>query len=304
MFQEKDKLHHVSWTPRNGPKLNFQNSTDGKFLLIKPSLTSVTMGSAELLSPIYRDSNTNCRLLFEIYLSSNPAGPDISVYPVLRDHTGLLIRLDRLDREVVEEGAWTKVMIGLGRQEGEFSFSLDLHYAGGPDQDQAYDAGVAVDDVSLFECALPHPSDHCHQETQFHCTTTKGCVSLTNTCDLADDCGDYSDEMFNCQDYIRFDFEDEEEPFGFFNQDDTTPEFKWVRGNSSLGGESGTGPPFDHTPLSEAGHFLFIDSGSQAGGERAWLNSPFLVTSDGECQLRFFYHMHGRSVGDLSVYRE
>ena len=162
-----------------------------------------------------------------------------------------------------------------------------------------------MDDVSLYECALPPPSENCRHETEFQCVTTRGCISITDTCDLADNCGDYSDELFNCKDFTRFNFENPDQPFGFFSQDDTTPEFDWLRGNGSLGlGEMGSGPPFDHTHFSSAGHFLYIDSGAQSGGERAWLNSPLLLTSDQECRLRFFYHLHGRSLGDLSVYRE
>ena len=162
-----------------------------------------------------------------------------------------------------------------------------------------------MDDVSLYECALPPPSENCRHETEFQCVTTRGCISITDTCDLADNCGDYSDELFNCKDFTRFNFENPDQPFEFFNQDDTTPEFDWKRGNGSLGlGAQGSGPPFDHTHFNSAGHFLYIDSGVQTGGERAWLNSPFFLTSDQECRLRFFYHLHGRALGNLSVYRE
>ena len=295
-------LADISQSPQPGPKLTFQNSTEGKFLLVKPRSSLVMLGTAELLSPEYRDSNPACRLTFWMFLAGG-SQTDLTVFPVLSEKSGHTM-LDRLDSRVLTEGSWTKVEIGLGRQQGPFSFSLSLHYDAQSDQ-ASYDGGVAVDDLALFECALPPPSDHCRQETEFQCVTTKGCISLTQTCDLADNCGDYSDELFNCKDFTRFNFENPDQPFGFFNQDDTTPEFSWKRGNGSLGlGQTGSGPPFDHTDFNPGGHFLYIDSAVQSGGERAWLNSPFLLTSDQECRLRFFYHLHGRSVGDLSVYRE
>ena len=53
--------------------------------------------------------------------------------------------------------------------------------------------------------------------TEFHCKINKGCVYKEQICDLSDDCGDLSDEnLIECLEFIRYDFEDESAPFGFF----------------------------------------------------------------------------------------
>ena len=119
-------LADVTQSPEIGPKLTFENSTEGKFLLVQPGSSSVTLGTAELLSPEYRDSNTACRLRFWIFLAGGDQA-DLAVFPVISQQAGPT-QLDRLDREVVEEGTWARVQIGLGRQRGAFSFSLSLHY--------------------------------------------------------------------------------------------------------------------------------------------------------------------------------
>ena len=63
-----------------------------------------------------------------------------------------------------------------------------------------------------------------------------------------------------------------------------------------------TGPPFDHTTFRPTGHYLFIRSILGLPGDGAWLWSGVLGPANRTCQMRFFSHMHGRGVGNLTVY--
>ena len=52
---------------------------------------------------------------------------------------------------------------------------------------------------------------------------------------------------------------------------------------------------------------LSCDWSRQVAMDAAYLVSPILRADPGEaggCRLRVFYHMHGRSVGNLTFYRE
>ena len=290
----------VSDSGENGPDVNFQNSSNGKFLLVKPNKENVDFGIATALSPIYQDSSTICYFGFYVYVSELKNG---YLYPVIKhileDKETIL---DKLDSETIEDGMWTKVKIGIGRQKSEFELSLSLEYFG---DGVNYNAGVAVDDVELFACANPPPHDSC-PETEFHCTIYKGCVPMSEKCDLADNCGDYSDEEIGCENFTMINFENPDTPFGFFTQVHESSQFEWKRGNGTTLA-MGTGPPFDHTHFNPSGHYLYIESSEQTANDKAFLMSPLLRTdesySDG-CRVRLFYHMHGRSVGNLTFYRE
>ena len=105
------------------------------------------------------------------------------------------------------------------------------------------------------------------------------------------------------QDYTRINFEDPLHPWGFFNETEQSQDFKWLRGH----GQSvvpGSGPPYDHTLFSPLGNYLYIDSGQQEAGQVAWLTTPPLAptTAQDNCTARFFYHMHGRGIGKLTLY--
>ena len=79
-------------------------------------------------------------------------------------------------------------------------------------------------------------------------------------CDLSDDCGDQSDEtLLECDNYLRYNFEDDKQPLGFFKPANPSAPFQWIRGNGSTSNRF-TGPPFDHTKFSPDGHYLFIES--------------------------------------------
>ena len=65
----------------HGPHVNFQNASDGKFLLIQNKNQEMTSGIAEVISPIYQDSGTECAFEFYVYISG---GRQVVLYPELR----------------------------------------------------------------------------------------------------------------------------------------------------------------------------------------------------------------------------
>ena len=102
-------------------------------------------------------------------------------------------------------------------------------------------------------------------------------MAATKTCDLADDCGDFSDEQLpECEQFTKISFEDADQPFGFFAPDSELGQFSWSRGHGGRGRE-GAGPPFDHTHFNQEGHYLYIDSAAQVSSH--WWTDTIL-TSD------------------------
>ena len=105
---------------------------------------------------------------------------------------------------------------------------------------------------------------------------------------LSDDCNDNSDESAGCDLFTSTSFEDPnpEDALGFFSQEGGAGagDFRWERGNGSANSR-GTGPPFDHTLFSPAGHYLYIPSLLGLPGDAARLLSPAVTAGPG-CALR------------------
>ena len=156
------------------------------------------------------------------------------------------------------------------------------------------------DQFTFFNCALGVAKKQC-LSSEFHCAN-RVCVLNELVCDLSDDCGDGSDETLAlCEEYIRCDFEDAHNPFGIFVHDNTS-DFQWSVGKGTTVNQH-TGPPFDHTTHTLDGHYLFIASERQQADERAIIATNFLKPSKGKnCHVRFFVHLHGTGVGNLSLF--
>lgn len=252
---------------------------------------------ASVQSSAYRNTNVDCILSFYIYMDS---ALDSNIFYPMMHHLaiGQSTELDRFTPSTLEQGAWNKVDIGLGRHRD--AFQIELAVAHVADQ---YEAGIAVDEITFFDCAVRSPQDECMPD-EFHCAVNRACVFQDQTCDYADDCGDYTDEVLEaCDAYIRTNFENPDEPFGFLNQDDPDADFKWSRGNGTTINQQ-TGPPFDHTLFEPDGHYLFIASEQQQADEVAYLATPLFKAPAAEetCIVRFYVHLHGQGVGNLTLY--
>ena len=195
-------------------------------------------------------------------------------------------------------GEWMKIDIGLGRHRDTFQIVLGASHAS-----ENYNAGIAIDEISFFDCGPKPPQESCAPD-EFHCEVNLACVTQSQTCDLSDDCGDGTDEMLaECYDYNQESFENPLSPFGYFQQDDEDADFKWSRGNGTTINTQ-TGPPFDHTYFDSNGRYLFIASEKQEPGEKAYLVTPMVKAPgvDGSCHIRFFVHLHGHGLGNLTIY--
>ena len=150
------------------------------------------------------------------------------------DDQEYLSDLDAISLESVTPGVWEKVEIGIGRHRDRFKIFFFL-----ANDENPLHAGIAVDDVTFFECAPPPPEEDCLLEDQFHCLETKACVLNTELCDNQDDCGDNSDEVQDCESYRKDDFEDPDKPFGHFSQSEEggspPDDFVWLNGNGTNG---------------------------------------------------------------------
>ncbi|KAH3846560.1 hypothetical protein DPMN_088862 [Dreissena polymorpha] len=80
--------------------------------------------------------------------------------------------------------------------------------------------------------------------------------------------------------------------------------FDWTRhkGPSST---KGTGPPFDHTNGTLEGYYMYIESSKWKMLDQATLESPVFPSvpknTNSRCMFRFYYHMMGRTVGELTI---
>ena len=279
------------------PTQDYKNNTEGHFLFLRNLMGGSTAGVS---SPVYSSSSTYCTFTFWVYMSG---ADNFVLYPTLTHSTaGFLTTLDKLDLNLIEDGLWTHVDIGVGRHNDKFSLGFEVVSIG----DGLWDAAVAVDGVEMFECYKPLPEETCLPD-EYHCETSRACVAKDLLCDYADNCGDESDEEMetqHCGDYTRTNFEDPLNPWGFFNETETSQDFKWQRGNGSI--IAGTGPPFDHTTFEPFGHYLYINSSQGSSHALAWLTTPSLQAAQAEtnCSVRFYYHMHGAGVGNLTVYSQ
>ena len=173
-----------------GPDLDFEGKGDGHFVYAMKNGTVVN-DIANFETPLYQNAATTCLLNFFMYMSTESS--TLLVHPYLwHEELRYLTILDRLDLNTLTDAIWTKVQIGIGRHRDSFKIGFAIEH-----DDGVYDAGVAIDEIMFWDCGIPKGPgpEGCVEETEWQCQVTKACVEKTLLCNLADDCGDGSDEV-------------------------------------------------------------------------------------------------------------
>ncbi|XP_041467508.1 MAM and LDL-receptor class A domain-containing protein 1-like [Lytechinus variegatus] len=101
-----------------------------------------------------------------------------------------------------------------------------------------------------------------------------------------------------CPTQVECDFEVD---FCFWTQEPSSS-WKWLR-NAGSTPSSSTGPSRDHSTGTSFGYYAYVSASTAATGSKALLYSPIYLDTDLEC-LRFWYHMYGSDLGQLTVYTE
>ncbi|XP_061208193.1 MAM and LDL-receptor class A domain-containing protein 1 [Neopsephotus bourkii] len=261
---------------------------EGHFMFILKTTSSISQ-IAQLRSPKFRQTGSNCTLSFWYYNYGHSVGA--AEMQLLVDG---LKQPTVLWRSYYSEGdQWLKAVIQLGRLPHPFQFSLDKISLG------FYEGVSAIDDITFENCALPPPALSCEGPNHFWCRDTKACIDSLLVCDLVDNCGDGSDED-SCNPDLQCDFEN-----GLCNwEQDVEDDFDWIRIQGPTPTVN-TGPLKDYTTGTVWGHYLYMESSDpRQFKDKAVLLSPlFNPSANGTCIFRFHYHMFGKQVYKLSVFQ-
>eukprot|EP00057_Strongylocentrotus_purpuratus_P018006 XP_011672480.1 PREDICTED: MAM and LDL-receptor class A domain-containing protein 2 [Strongylocentrotus purpuratus] len=142
---------------------------------------------------------------------------------------------------------------------------------------------VAIDDISMMQCALPVPQAKDCKIDEFRCANN-ACIPLTRLCDFTDDCGDSSDEAVDiCSTYDMCDFEDDTCDWVQDTEDEM--EFTRMSGPSEPGFRSG--PSRDHT-TQYLGYYMVLLASTDGyeDGDTARLISPVYQSIGPDCSVR------------------
>ncbi|XP_069815135.1 MAM and LDL-receptor class A domain-containing protein 1 [Dendropsophus ebraccatus] len=273
------------------PQDHTTNTTQGHFMFIQRKDSNFSQ-IAELRSPRFSQAGQGCSVTFWYYNYGSSVGTVELLLYIDNERTPTV-----LWRTFFSQGnQWLKAFIQLNRLAHPFQLSVIKKNMG------YYEGVSAIDDIVFENCSLPTAVPSCSGPDLFWCTYTKACISTLLVCDLIDDCGDGSDEI-NCTSELQCDFED-----GLCNWiQDTDDDFDWTRHQGQTQ-TLDTGPMKDHTLGTVKGHYLYIETSEpQLYRNQAVLLSPEIEATvnngNKSCIFRFHYHMFGRQIYSLAVYK-
>ncbi|XP_018419472.1 PREDICTED: MAM and LDL-receptor class A domain-containing protein 1 [Nanorana parkeri] len=289
--RQSPSLLHPEYSSQAPPVDHSTGSSAGYFMFIQKRNSNFSH-IAELRSPKFSQAGAGCSLTFWYYNYGPAVGAaEIRLHIENENYPTMLWRI-----YYSQGNQWWKGFIQLDRLSQPFQLSMRKISMG------LYEGVSAIDDIVFENCSLPPPASSCNGSDQFWCTDTRACISSLLVCDLIDDCGDRSDES-NCTSELQCDFED-----GLCNwAQDTEDNFDWTRQQGQTPTQD-TGPMKDHTLGTARGHYLYIETSEpQMYRNQAVLLSPEIdatINNDNKtCIFRFHYHMFGKQIYSLAIYK-
>ncbi|XP_022094256.1 MAM and LDL-receptor class A domain-containing protein 1-like isoform X2 [Acanthaster planci] len=278
-------------TPNAAPREDVTLRTDQGFYMYIAAFGTITESQlAAMSSATYNSADTNCKLSFYYYMAGTLPG-ELSLYldNLVTGDTVLLWQ-----KRMSQGEQWQQAVVGIGRRREPFKVRFSKA------RSDRYQGKIAIDEISFVDCTLP-PEESICPPSKLTCDN-KACIDASKVCDLADDCGDMSDEMdilCGLNDYKLCDFETD--LCGWVQS--TTDELEWTWWNGTTL-DINSGPSRDHTYGTSLGHFLYLDGQflHPFKARAQLLSLSFQAAPDGSCQIRFFYHMYGEDVDYLNVY--
>ena len=306
-----------------GPEFdNTFRNTSGKYVYVEASAAVETGTRAELDSLIYQASATTCSLEFAYHMFGTEVG---TLVVELGRHQPEPLAVTELFRISGNQGnQWHRAKVTISKQ---FFFHIRFVAIKGSGRK----GDIAIDDIAFSDCSMFQDVADCNDNQCMHGQCLDGVGSYSCQCfpgfsgELCeveidecetDPCGNHGvceDQVngFLCScmygyigdrcemkaDYLC-DMQEGLCPPWRHSQDSDFMWKKWAGQTPS----KGTGPDTDHTTRSAYGYYLFIEgSEPQEEGDRAVLEMGPLSRSEEDCLLSFAYHMHGDTMGTLSV---
>ncbi|KAM8967148.1 MAM and LDL-receptor class A domain-containing protein 1 [Pelodytes ibericus] len=273
------------------PQDHTANKPEGHFMFLRKN-NNFNLHTAELRSPRFRQAASGCTMTFWYYNYGSSVGTAEMQLHVDSEPVPTVLWWTYYD----QGNQWLKAFIELDRIAEPFQLSLNKRSL------ENYNGVSAIDDVAFENCSLPPPKESCAGPDHFWCKDTKACISTLLVCDLIDDCGDSSDED-NCLSDLQCSFEN-----GLCNwAQDFEDDFDWTITQGSTP-TLDTGPMKDHTFGTSKGHYVYIESSEpQFYRNQAVLLSPIIDATvnhiNTTCVFRFFYHMFGKQIYSLAIYK-
>ncbi|XP_011487300.1 MAM and LDL-receptor class A domain-containing protein 1 [Oryzias latipes] len=260
----------------------------GHYLYLESSFPQAISDTARIIGPLLSSRSSSCKMRFFVHMSGDGIGT-LSVFIKFDGHLDLLLELTgdqgnywqmreiplshHRDFQVVFEGK-------VGRSE-KGDICLD---------DITFSPGCLLGPEVSVESTSAPPPGFC--PPGYIVCEKEGCYTSEQICDFTENCPDGTDER-NCGTSCSF----ENGRCGW--KSSLADNFDWALGTGSV---QSIRPPYDHTLMSENGHFLYLEA-TPVGlkGDKAHIRSSVWKESSAICKLSFWYYISHKASGTIRL---